>query len=158
MLDHLATAPELEQTGPDAGVVHPSQIPGELLIGHADRSRDRPELVAQELGVRPTHIGGVGELDVLPRLQDLQRARLQTGQGDPVGVCRAFAHQVVLGVLARDEPGEHGCGFFADQFCVVVLVEFVELDQGARQPRFPPDLARTQYAVEVDDLFGVDAC
>ena len=87
----------------------------------ADGGGHGPELCAQKLRVRTAHICRIGELDVLTRLQNLQGAGFQSGERDAVGIRRAFTHQVVLGVLARDETGKHRGSFLAHQFGVVVL-------------------------------------
>ena len=157
VLHHLAATPELQHSGANGRVVHACEVAGQLLVGDADGSGDRTELRAQELAIRATDVGRVRKLDVLAGLQYLQGARLQTGQRDAITISSTFAHQVVLRVLPCHEPGEHRSGLLAHQFCVVVLVEFVELDQGPRQPRLAPDLAGTQDAEQVDDFLRIDA-
>ena len=157
VLHHLAATPELQHPGADGRVVHASEVTGQLLIGDADGSGDGAELGAQELAIRAADVSRVGELDVLAGLQNLQRSGLQTGECDAVAIGGTFAHQVVLGVLSRHKPGKHRSGFLAHQFGVVVLVEFVELDQGPRQPRLAPDLTGTQDAEQVDDFLRIDA-
>ena len=157
VLEHLAAAAELEQAGADRGVVHPAQIAGQLLVGDAHGGGHRPELDAQELRVGAAHIRRVGELDVLAGFQDLQSPGLQAGECDALAIGRTLAQEGVLGALAGDEAGEHGRGLLAHQLGVVVLVELVQLDQGAGQPGLAADLPGAQGSEQVQDLPGVDA-
>ena len=157
VLHHLAAAAELQHPGADGRVVHAGQIAGQLLVGNTDGSSDRAELRAQELGIRTAHVRRIRELDVLARFQNLQGAGFEACERDALAVGRPFAHQVVFRVLARDEAREHRGGLLAHQLGVVVLVEFVQLDQRPRQPRLAANLAGPQHAVEVNHLARVHA-
>ena len=52
--------------------------------------------------------------------------------GSPGSGKTILAEQIVFRGQAGDEAGEHGGGFLAHQFGIVVLVEFVKFDQGTR--------------------------
>jgi hypothetical protein len=156
VLDGLTAAAKLQQPGPDRRIVHLRQVAGQHLVGDAHRRCHRPELHAQEFGVARANVGRLTELHVLAGLQDLHRARLQPGQRCTAGIRQAFTHQVVLGGQACVEAREHRGGFLAHELGVVVLVEFVEFDQCARQPRFTPDLSGPQGAKQVNDFAGRD--
>jgi hypothetical protein len=59
----------------------------------------------------------------------------------PLASAEPSPSRLSSGLEARDKAGEHGGGFLAHQFGVVVLVEFVEFDQRARKPRFAANLS-----------------
>ena len=129
-----------------------------MLVGDAHGGGDRAELHAQEFGVRTADVGGLGELHVLAGLQNLQRARLQPGERAPLASGSAFAHQVVLGVLARDETREHRGGFLRTSSASSYWSSSLSLTSARASHGFAPDLARAQRAEQMDDFAGgIDA-
>lgn len=132
VLDRLAAAAKLQQSGADRRVVHLREIPRRHFVGDAHCRGHGAELHAQEFRIARADVGRGAEGHVLARLEDLQRTGLQAGERNTARVSPTFADEVVLGRLAGDEAGEHRRGLLPDEFGVVVLVELVQLHQRAQ--------------------------
>ena len=154
MLDGFTSATEFQEPCTNRRVVHARQIAGQLLIGDAHGYSDCTELHPQELRVGTTNIRWIRKLHVLTRLQDLQCSRLQTRHRYAQLIRFALSQQLVFWRLARDEASEHGRSLFPNQLSVIVLIEFVELDQCPRQPGLATNLTWPQGAKQVNDLLS----
>ncbi len=70
---------------------------------------------------------------------------------------KAFTQEAVFGREPRHVASEHRGGLLANQFGIVVLVEFVELDQRPCEPRLAPDLARAHRTKQMHHLGCIHA-
>jgi hypothetical protein len=105
--------------------------------------------------VAAADIGGIGELDVLARQQQLHRPGLQADQRCPVLILlgTVLAHDVV-GPGPRDEACEHRRDLLPVELGIVVLVEQPQPDHRRRHPWHAPDVALGDRVEHMQDLLG----
>ena len=155
MLELLDPPPELELALAQARIVRLPQVAGDVGVGHAHGGTAGQQRPVLEGLVAAADVGGVGELDVLARQQQLHGAGLQPDQGGAVGILlgAVLAHDVV-GPGAGDEAREHRRDLLPVELGIVVLVEQPEPDHRRRHPGHAPDLPLGDRVEHVQHLLG----
>ena len=154
VLKHRAATTKLNKTRTNAGIVDAGQVTGELFISNAQPHRDHAELLTKKRLIAAADIARLREFHILARLQQLQRAGFQARLRRALVIGISFAHKRRVGIVLGDEACKHGGGFLAHQFGIIVLIQFIELQQHPPQPWLTANLPWTLRLKNMQDFLG----